>query len=226
MRYVLIDYALMVRRKIHNSLIRWTHIMDHAALCEGPIQSQSAAKADQSARVVGGVSGTAHLGDEGMQNLKKIICSDCKSEVQRKSPNHLRCHSCAESLKKETKKKYAKEWIKKSKKSGKNCSRCGKPTGEKGCCKRCLEYVREWKKESPLLVKVSKDKRKSEHKGRYWTLLYSLLLKQKGKCALCGVKAEKWHLDHKIPVSLGGCSEDFNFQVLCVWCNLHKGAKI
>ena len=33
-----------------------------------------------------------------------------------------------------------------------------------------------------------------------------------------------WHIDHKIPVSLGGKNEVDNYQALCVPCNLRKGA--
>lgn len=158
--------------------------------------------------------------------MKKIICCDCKEEIPEKAPNQKRCSPCAKVWKRKSNKPYAKAWIKKSKKTGKNCSRCGKPTGKRGCCDHCLEHVRLWKKENAHLVLAAKKKRKDGRRTRYLKLVDSLLLKQKGKCALCGTKAEKWHLDHKIPVSLGGCSEDFNFQVLCVWCNLHKGAKI
>lgn len=50
---------------------------------------------------------------------------------------------------------------------------------------------------------------------------------QRGKCA-CGCKqplGDSYHLDHRIPVALGGANEDWNMQLLRVKCNLQKHAK-
>ena len=53
-----------------------------------------------------------------------------------------------------------------------------------------------------------------------------LLLLQKNKCACCGKNLrDKYHLDHIIPISRGGKNIDSNIQLLCVTCNLTKGAK-
>lgn len=53
--------------------------------------------------------------------------------------------------------------------------------------------------------------------------LYDL---QRGKCACCGVSiAEGYHLDHRMPLALDGPNTDDNIQLLCVTCNLSKGAK-
>jgi len=41
------------------------------------------------------------------------------------------------------------------------------------------------------------------------------------KCVHCG-SAEKPHIDHKVPVSKGGTSDDSNLQVLCEKCNCSK----
>ena len=42
------------------------------------------------------------------------------------------------------------------------------------------------------------------------------------KCLRCGGK-ERLHVDHIVPVSKGGTSEDHNLQILCVKCNSAKG---
>lgn len=51
--------------------------------------------------------------------------------------------------------------------------------------------------------------------------------RQSGRCVICGAKLEKakCHLDHIMPMSLGGKNEDSNFQILCAPCNMAKGAK-
>lgn len=50
---------------------------------------------------------------------------------------------------------------------------------------------------------------------------------QKGKCA-CGCKqplGDAYHLDHIMPLALGGTNTDDNIQLLRAWCNVSKGAK-
>ena len=54
-----------------------------------------------------------------------------------------------------------------------------------------------------------------------------LLEKQNGMCASCKVKGKKvkWHLDHVMPLVLGGSHTAGNIQMLCANCNLRKNAK-
>jgi len=58
-----------------------------------------------------------------------------------------------------------------------------------------------------------------------------ILKRDRYTCQKCGKnpvenKDCELHIDHIIPVSKGGGSEDSNLQVLCEKCNLKKGAKI
>lgn len=50
---------------------------------------------------------------------------------------------------------------------------------------------------------------------------------QRGKCACgCGSKLDSnSHLDHIMPLALGGCNEDWNIQLLSPECNKQKHAK-
>lgn len=53
--------------------------------------------------------------------------------------------------------------------------------------------------------------------------LYKL---QRGKCACCGKPlGDNYHLDHIMPLALGGENEDLNMQLLTKLCNLQKSAK-
>lgn len=53
--------------------------------------------------------------------------------------------------------------------------------------------------------------------------LYKL---QGGKCACCGHPlGDSYHLDHIMPLALGGKNEDCNMQLLRAFCNLSKKAK-
>jgi 5-methylcytosine-specific restriction endonuclease McrA len=57
-------------------------------------------------------------------------------------------------------------------------------------------------------------------------IIQKLLRLQKGKCACCGkLLGGKYHLDHIVPIALGGLHEDRNMQLLTPTCNLQKHAK-
>lgn len=69
--------------------------------------------------------------------------------------------------------------------------------------------------------------RKRENGGTLSTGLASTLFTlQGGKCA-CGCKqplVDGYHLDHIMPISLGGTNTDYNIQLLRAKCNLKKSA--
>lgn len=53
-----------------------------------------------------------------------------------------------------------------------------------------------------------------------------LLEKQNGRCACCGEPLNgKHHVDHIMPLALGGTNTDDNVQLLLPKCNMSKGAK-
>lgn len=56
--------------------------------------------------------------------------------------------------------------------------------------------------------------------------IQSLLLLQKCKCAVCheSLKA-RYHVDHIMPLALGGDNSPENLQLLCPTCNCSKGAR-
>lgn len=45
------------------------------------------------------------------------------------------------------------------------------------------------------------------------------------KCAYCGMKTRKPHLDHVVAVSRGGKTSKGNVLPACWWCNSSKGSK-
>lgn len=95
---------------------------------------------------------------------------------------------------------------------------------------RCRANLAEWHKVNPEYHRISEQNRRARKRangGRLSPGLAAKLFKlQKGKCACCHVSiADGNHLDHRIPVALGGPNEDWNMQLLCGPCNLSKGAK-
>ena len=88
----------------------------------------------------------------------------------------------------------------------------------------------EWHKENPEYHRIAEQNRRSRKRANGGQLSPGLAGKlftlQRGKCACCHVSIEDGnHLDHRIPVALGGPNEDWNMQLLCAPCNLSKGAK-
>ena len=54
----------------------------------------------------------------------------------------------------------------------------------------------------------------------------SMYRAQKGQCWYCSGQMEKYHVDHRIPLSRGGSNSIENLVLACAPCNLSKGAKM
>jgi len=72
------------------------------------------------------------------------------------------------------------------------------------------------------LSREEKERRKMSN-----ALRWKILIRDKSRCVLCGTRAEesKLHIDHIIPISKGGKTEEANLRTLCEPCNLGKGNK-
>jgi len=104
--------------------------------------------------------------------------------------------------------------------------------------KKVRESNDKWAKKNPdkvkLSKKMSKQTRRAQKSKSVGTLSKDLLPKlmvlQKGRCAICHkdlrkLEKRKIHLDHIMPLALGGANEDYNIQLLCQVCNNKKHAK-
>ena len=96
------------------------------------------------------------------------------------------------------------------------------------------EKVRAWKaayqKANPEKYRVytrNRRARKLASGGQLSPNIEAKLLKlQKGKCACCRQKlGDDYHLDHIMPLALGGTNSDDNVQLLRARCNMQKQAK-
>lgn len=91
--------------------------------------------------------------------------------------------------------------------------------------------VARWASANPEALRIKSQNqraRKREVGGKLSKLLAERLFKlQRGMCA-CGCKqplGSDYHMDHIIPLALGGTNEDNNIQLLRAKCNLQKSAK-
>ena len=48
---------------------------------------------------------------------------------------------------------------------------------------------------------------------------------QRDRCAICRCRGSKLHVDHVVPLALGGANDAANIQLLCPPCNRRKWAK-
>lgn len=73
----------------------------------------------------------------------------------------------------------------------------------------------------------NREARKRTSGGTLSKGLVEMLFKlQQGKCPCCGQSlGGDYHLDHKMPIALGGVNEDWNMQLLRKQCNLNKNKK-
>ena len=89
--------------------------------------------------------------------------------------------------------------------------------------------VKKWELKNPQALKVRNNNRRArKNSGKLSADIASkLLVLQRGFCACgCGKKlGANYHLDHIMPLALGGANEDWNIQLLTPKCNLQKHSK-
>jgi len=82
----------------------------------------------------------------------------------------------------------------------------------------------EENKKSKRIKQQNREAQKRENGGSFTRQdIEEIMLMQKGKCAVCGIRLDDaWHIDHIIAVSKGGCNNRSNLQILCMPCNVSK----
>ena len=110
---------------------------------------------------------------------------------------------------------------------------------------RCTDRTREWRQKNKekvreitkryslknpekvrLLAKKGRAKRQNAKIGPICKSdIDGMKLRQKNRCAVCKVRMDKFHIDHIMPLCLGGAHTVSNLQLLCPSCNLSKSGK-
>lgn len=89
---------------------------------------------------------------------------------------------------------------------------------------------KRWRQDNPeksaAIDRNKRAKRKSAEGEHTAADVRSLIERQKNKCAECGVSllVTGYHVDHIMPLALGGTNWPWNLQILCPPCNQHKHA--
>jgi 5-methylcytosine-specific restriction endonuclease McrA len=95
---------------------------------------------------------------------------------------------------------------------------------------RRKQIVRKWAASNLPALAVKAQNRRARKRTNGGTLSKNIAAKlfkhQRGKCACCGLPlGDDYHLDHIMPLALGGANVDSNIQLLRPSCNLQKSAK-
>lgn len=99
---------------------------------------------------------------------------------------------------------------------------------------RTAENARSWISRNPerhkQIARASSACRRARKKGAAGSItranISKLLRLQKSRCACCSAAVGRgYHVDHVMPLALGGSNEFLNLQILCARCNMRKNAK-
>lgn len=87
-----------------------------------------------------------------------------------------------------------------------------------------------WRSANPDARRIIEQNRRARKRANGGVLSKDIATKlfklQKGKCPCCSKPlGDNYHLDHIVPVVLGGANEDWNMQLLTQRCNNQKHAK-
>lgn len=93
---------------------------------------------------------------------------------------------------------------------------------------RAKQNALMWSRKNPTkvaAVRHSRRSQKSKSESFKYFEIEILRIKQMNKCNYCQIILHKFHIDHVMPLKLGGGNNIENIQLLCPKCNLRKGAK-
>lgn len=89
--------------------------------------------------------------------------------------------------------------------------------------------IRKWWKDNPehgAAIRRGYKARKRNASGKHTGAdIKQLFADQCGLCAACKTALSKYHVDHVMPLILGGSNDKSNLQLLCPTCNMSKGGK-
>jgi 5-methylcytosine-specific restriction endonuclease McrA len=154
-----------------------------------------------------------HLGDRFVSTGSCCVCIAAKTERWRiANADLIRAYSrYYHWMHREERKLKAKEWREKNPE-----------------IQRALSQ--DWSKRNKERRRVLEQNRRAlkARSGGSHTLdqIHSLLKKQGNKCTYCRADvSERYHIDHKTPIALGGSNGIRNLQILCPLCNQRKHKK-
>ena len=158
------------------------------------------------------------------------VCADCRTDISNRHGNARLCRDCR-SERERTAARLRKRELQKSEAYRENRKVYRRGESER-YAERCKQYSRGWQQRNKVHVLEYNRARRAkmyEQMGSVTPGIKGILTaRQNRQCAFCRAKlgvGRAVHLDHVMPLALGGMHDDANLQVLCQSCNLHKQAK-
>jgi 5-methylcytosine-specific restriction endonuclease McrA len=154
-----------------------------------------------------------------MAGPESVLAVDEKREKQRLRMAKWRAENPERS--KQNNQRWAKENPEKRKESVRKWREKNK--------ERHVQYQKKYQSENLDIFRIhAQNRRQKLREGRLSSDIYKrLIILQRSKCACCkaDLSKVKAHLDHIVPLALGGEHLDSNIQLLCQPCNQQKHAK-
>lgn len=151
-------------------------------------------------------------------------------DVQKRDGLRSHCKSCTnesnnkwKNLNPDKYKSGVSNWISRNKDRHSKSVRNGYEKNRELRIAQCAEWQRNNKEKCRIYTR----NRKSRTVGKLSSdIIERLFILQRGKCACCGLPlGDNYHLDHIMPLALGGLNIDNNVQLLRQRCNNQKSAK-
>lgn len=165
-------------------------------------------------------------GHVSRRKISSRNCCDCDLEHSRGNPKKLAYMAKYSAENREKENARARQWYAENKKR------------HQAGCKAYYEENKDsvsamnesWRKSNKEKVRAYSRARKARVRAAEgtWTApdIERLMIEQRGACVYCMVALDaSYHVDHIMPLYLGGSNWPENLQLLCKTCNLSKGKK-
>ena len=171
-------------------------------------------------------------------------CKECRAAGRRRDKEKISARQCAYYQRnKETKKAAAARWYYENPERAASNRRRYYLENQRVTIERAQKWHdanpdkartarSKWKAENPETVRAHGHNRRARIKGVGGTHtakdIQALFDLQKGKCAHSWCRrslSSGFHVDHRVPICLGGSNGSKNLQLLCQPCNSRKSAK-
>ena len=121
---------------------------------------------------------------------------------------------------------YGQQWVKKNRLSRRRTTSKWYQKNSDLSIKRALEWAKDHPERIRTAVRNRTAKRKAAGGSHTTEEILALLDRQDWKCVSCGAcLRKKRHIDHIMPLCLGGSNNISNLQGLCPRCNCSKNAR-